>query len=81
MDTLLEVGQERAVPALCLLAQDDQDAVGKAALLALGRLHHPEAAQGLQSILPLLSPDRRSLGERSLLKLRLKQVPVLPARR
>ena len=78
IDTLIEVGQERAVPALCLLAQDDRDALGKAALLALGRLRHPEAAQGLQSILPLLPPGRRALAERSLLKLRLKQVPVAP---
>ena len=78
IDTLIEVGQERAVLALCLLAQDDRDALGQAALLALGRLHHQEAAQGLQSILPLLPPDRRSLAERSLLKLRLKQVAVPP---
>jgi hypothetical protein len=78
IQTLIEVGQERAVPALCLLAQDDQDALGEAALLALGRLHHPQVARGLQSILPLLSAERRALGERSLLKLRLKQVPVHP---
>jgi hypothetical protein len=78
IDTLIKVGQERAVPALCLLAQDDRVVLGQAALLALGRLDHPEAAQGLQSILPLLPPDRRSLAERSLLKLRLKQVEVAP---
>lgn len=78
IDTLIEVGQERAVPALCLLAQDDRNALSQAALLALGRLRHPEAAQGLQSILPLLPPDRRGLAERSLLKLSLKQVQVLP---
>jgi hypothetical protein len=78
IDTLIEIGQERAVPALCLLAQDDNDTLGRAALLALGRLHHPDAAQGLQSILPLLSPERCTWGERSLLKLRLKQVPISP---
>jgi hypothetical protein len=78
IDTLVAVGEERAVPALCLLAQHDQDALGVAALHALGRLHHPEAARGLQSILSLLSPDRRILGDRSLLKLRLKQVPIDP---
>jgi hypothetical protein len=78
IETLVEVGAERAVPVLCLLAQDDLDALGEAALLALGRLYYPEAGHGLQSILPLLPPERRALCERSLLKLSLKQVPVRP---
>ena len=74
MDTLLEVGGELGVPALCLLAQEEAEAVSEAALQALGRLNHPSAVQGLQSILPLLPPDRRALAERNLLKLQLKQI-------
>jgi len=76
METLLEIGGERAVPALCLLAQEDAETVGEAALHTLGRLSGPTAAQGLQSILPLLPPDRQALARRSLLKLQLKQVQV-----
>lgn len=76
MDTLFEVGGERAVPALCLLAQEDAEAVGEAAIHTLGRLSGPTAVQGLQSILPMLQPDRYALARRSLLKLQLKQVQV-----
>jgi hypothetical protein len=80
VDTLLEIGGEQGVPALCLLAQEEADVVSEAALHALGRIARPAAAEGLQSILPLLPPDRRALAKRSLLKLQLKQVamPELP---
>jgi hypothetical protein len=76
METLLEIGGERAVPALCLLAQEDADVVSEAALHTLGRLNSATAAWGLQSVLSLLPPERHVLARRSLLKLRLKQVPV-----
>ena len=76
IETLIEVEGERAVPVLCLLAQEERDALAQAALDALGRLSHPRAAQGLRSILSMLRPVMRPLGERSLLKLQLKQVPV-----
>ncbi len=76
IETLIDVEGERAVPVLCLLAQEQQDALAQAALDALGRLSHPRAAQGLQSVLPMLRPALRPLAERSLLKLRLKQVPI-----
>jgi len=76
IETLVEVEGERAVPVLCLLAQEQQDALAQAALDALGRLSHPRAAQGLQSVLLMLRPALRPLAERSLLKLRLKQVPI-----
>jgi len=81
IDTLLEVGRERAVPVLCLLAQHDVGTLAENALSALGRSSFPDAARGLQSILPMLPADRRSLAQRALLKLRLKQIPVdfLPA--
>jgi hypothetical protein len=77
IDTLLEIGQERAVPVLCLLAQDHVRILAQCALSALGRLGHPDAVRGLQSILPMLPADRRSLAQRALLKLQLKQIPVL----
>jgi hypothetical protein len=76
MDTLLDAGGAQAVPALCLLAQEDADVVSEAAIYALGRVDSPAAAQGLQSILALLPPDRRALAERSLLKLQLRQIPI-----
>jgi len=76
METLLEIGGERAVPALCLLAQEDAGVVGEAAIHTLGRLSGPTAGQGLQSILPMLSAERYALAQRSLLKLQLKQIPV-----
>jgi len=74
--TLLEVGEERAVPVLCLWAQDETETLAEAALNALGRLRHADAARGLQSILPLLPAERRVLAERSLRKLRFSQVAV-----
>lgn len=76
METLLEVGGERAVPALCLLAQEEAEVVSEAALHTLGRLRGPAAVRGLRSIVPMLPPDRQSLARRSLLKLQLKQVPL-----
>ena len=77
IDTLLEIGQERAVPVLCLLAQHDVRTLAECALSALGRLGHPDAVRGLQSILPMVPANRRSLARRSLLKLQLKQIPVI----
>jgi len=74
MDTLLAVGGEQAVPALCLLAQEEREILSEAALHTLGRIDHPAAAEGLRSILPLLPPEPRTLAQRSLLKLQLKQV-------
>jgi hypothetical protein len=76
METLVEIGGKRAVPALSLLAQEDAGVVSEAAMHALGRMDDPAAVWGLQSILPLLPPERRALAERNLLKLQLKQVPV-----
>jgi hypothetical protein len=48
--------------------------VSEAALHTLGRIDHSMAAEGLQSIVPMLPPEPRALAERSLLKLRLKQI-------
>jgi hypothetical protein len=79
MDTLLVIGGERAVPALCLLAQEEREIVSEAALHTLGRIDHPAAAEGLRSIVPLLPPVPRALAQRSLLKLQLKQ--ILPGER
>ncbi|MBN1584432.1 MAG: hypothetical protein JXA89_27250 [Anaerolineae bacterium] len=74
IETLLQIGQERAVPILCLLAQENDDELANAALNALGRLAHPYAVQGLRACLPMLPPSRRLLGERSLRKLQFKGV-------
>jgi hypothetical protein len=81
VDTLLEVGQERAVPVLCLMAQHGNEEMAVAALHELGRLRHPRAVRGLQSLIPVLLPDRRPLGERSLRKLQFSGVPVEPLSR
>ena len=78
IDTLIEIGQERAVPVLQMLAQVENDAIADAALLTLGRIRHPMAVQGLQSLIPQLAPARRVLGERSLRKLQFSGVPVEP---
>lgn len=74
METLLEIGGEQGVPALCLLAQEEAEGVSEAAIHTLGRLNHAAAAQGLASILSLLPPERRGLAQRSLLKLQLKGI-------
>lgn len=78
IDTLLEIGQEKALPALCLMAQVANDEMAATALHAIGRVRDPEAAQRLQGLLPLLPPDRRALGERSYRKLQLAGVPIDP---
>jgi hypothetical protein len=78
IETLLAVGKADAVPVLCLLAQENVDALARAALLALGQIYHPDSAHALQALLPMLRPDLRPLGERSLRKLRLSSVPVEP---
>jgi hypothetical protein len=74
--TLLQIGKERAVPILCLLAQQGSKELAIAALEALGRLDHPHAVQGLQALLPMLDPSLRSRGEKSLRKLQFKGVPL-----
>lgn len=76
VETLLRIGQERAVPILCLLAQESDDELANSALTALGRLDHPRAVQGLSTCLPMLSPSRRPLCERSLRKLQFKGVAI-----
>jgi hypothetical protein len=78
VDTLLEIGQEKAVPVLCMMSQHDDVGMAADALHALGRLRCADAARGLQSLIPVLLPDRRSLGERSLRKLQLAGIPVEP---
>jgi hypothetical protein len=78
IDTLVEVGEERAVPALCLWAQHEQEAVSTAALSALGQIRHVDAANGLQSLIPLLPPRRIPLAERSLRKLQFAGLPAAP---
>jgi hypothetical protein len=78
IDTLLEVGQERAVPALCLWAQHEQEIVSQAALSALGQIRHADAVRGLQSLIPLLPPRYVPPAERNLRKLQFAGVPSHP---
>lgn len=78
IETLLEIGAERAVPALQMIAQLENDTMADTALLALGQIRHPTAVQGLQSLMPQLVPSRRALLERSLRKLQFSGVPVAP---
>jgi hypothetical protein len=78
VDTLLDVGQERAVPVLCLMSQADDEAIAAMALNALGQIRHPKAVRGLQSLLPILAHGRRPLGERSLRKLQFSGLNVDP---
>ena len=78
VETLRQTGQERAVPALCLLAQAQAEPLAATALVELGRLRHPDAMRGLQTVLPMLPPARRPLVERSLRKLQLSGVPPSP---
>lgn len=78
ISTLLDVGQERAVPVLCLMSQADDEATATEALNALGQVRHPKAVRGLQALLPVLPRGRHSLGERSLRKLQFGGMPIDP---
>ncbi len=78
VETLLFIGREKAVPILCLLAQDESETLSQAALQALGCIDHPAAARGLQTLQALLPPAKLPLCERSLRKLAFKGVPIAP---
>ncbi len=76
--TLLEIGQERALPAFSLMSLSENETMATTALLAIGQIRHERAVQCLRSVLPLLPPARRPLAERSLRKLQFSGVPTVP---
>ncbi|MBN1937231.1 MAG: hypothetical protein JW934_21405 [Anaerolineae bacterium] len=78
VETLLLIGQERAVRILCLLAQDEPESLAQAALHALGKIDRSEAVRGLQTLQAMLPPSRLPTCERSLRKLAFKGVPIEP---
>ncbi len=73
--------QRQAIEPLRLLAQDPRPEVASSALHTLGTIRRPQSARALQTLLPTLPPDRRTIAERSLRKLRLAGVKYdrLPA--
>jgi hypothetical protein len=64
------------VKPLCMMAQDVREEISSAALAALGSIRQSEAATALQSLLPVVAPELRSVAERSLRKLRFIGVQV-----
>lgn len=65
-----------AVPMLRMFAQSPTHLIAQESLQALGALGTPAAAGALQSLIPTLRPDLRSMAERSLQKLRLRGAAV-----
>ncbi len=78
IETMVEVAAEGAVPALCLMAQAENEAMSTAALHALGQLRHPGAVRGLQGLLPMLPSSQRAAAERSVRKLRFSGMEIEP---
>jgi hypothetical protein len=66
----------RIVEPLRMMAQDVREEIAAAAVSALGAQRLPEAARALQTLLPVVTPELRSLVERSLRKLQFIGVSV-----
>ncbi len=78
IDNLVQIGRARAVPMLCLLAQEPDTELAAMAIHALGRINHRDAARGLASLLPMLPLTTSALAERSLRKLQFKGIAAPP---
>lgn len=78
IETIVSIGQEKAVLVLCALAQDESAALAELAIHALGRVDHPDAVRALQTLRELLDPSRLPLCERNLRKLAFKGIPIEP---
>lgn len=61
---------------LRMFAQDSNSMIAREALQGLGAMADAETGQVLHTLLPTLSPEVRSLGERALQKLRLRGIPI-----
>lgn len=70
------LADDERLELLRMFAQDPNDTIAKEALQGLGALADAETGQVLHTLLPNLSPEVRSLGERALHKLRLRGVPI-----
>lgn len=68
----------RVVEPLRMMAQDVRDEIAAEALAALGAIRLPEAARALQTLIPITSPELRSMAERSLRRLQFIGVEVAP---
>ncbi len=75
---LRQMGSERAVEPLRLIAQDVRGEIAAAALQALGTFRLPQAGWALQTLLPIVHPELRPTAERALRKLRFAGVAVEP---
>ncbi len=79
LEALERTQGERMVEPLRLLAQDSRATVAKQALQALGRIRTPESGRALQCLANGMPEGSvRALAERSLRKLRLCGVDILP---
>jgi hypothetical protein len=78
IETMVEVAAEDAVPALCLMAEAENEAMSTAALHALGQIRHTDAVRGLQGLLPMLPSPQHAAAERSLRKLRFSGIGIEP---
>jgi hypothetical protein len=75
--TLRDMDSSRAVEPLRMMAQDVRAEIAEAALRALGAIRLPEAATALQTLIPIVHPELRSLAERVLRKLRFTGVEIV----
>jgi hypothetical protein len=74
-----DLGQrQRAVEPLRLMAQDVRAEIAAEALQALGTIRLPEASMALQTLIPVVAPELRSLAERSLRRLQFAGVEAKP---
>jgi hypothetical protein len=79
LEALERTQGERMVEPLRLLAQDSRSTVARQALQALGRIRTPESGRALQCLVSgLVEGSLRDLAERSLRKLKLCGVDILP---
>jgi hypothetical protein len=71
----------RVVEPLRMMAQDVRQEIAAHALQVLGAIRLPEAAKALQTLVPIVGPELRSVAERALRKLRFAgvEVPELPS--
>jgi hypothetical protein len=76
-NTLRDMGSAQAVEPLRMMAQDVRGEIAEAALRALGTIRLPAAAHALQTLIPIVHPELRSLAERALRKLRFTGVEVV----
>jgi hypothetical protein len=76
IETMVDVAAERAIPALCLMAQAESEAMSEAALRTLGQLRHRDAMLGLRGLLPMLPSSRRAAAQRSLRKLQFSGLAI-----